>query len=70
MCLGEVNEGKKFAVIKVEEIEDRVVEADARDDPAITGRYTGENKSGKAKGSQENFWPWAYSRKYLYFSTP
>ena len=43
LCLGEVDEGKTFADVQVEKIEAEVAEANAKDDPSRTGRYTGKN---------------------------
>ena len=42
-CLGEVDEGKKFADVEVEEIETEVAEADAKEDSARNSSYTSKN---------------------------
>ena len=45
VCLGEVDGGKRFSNVKVEELEAGVAEANAKDNPARAGRYTGKNWS-------------------------
>ena len=47
VCLGEVDKGKKFADVEVGEIGADVAKVNAKDDPARTIRYTGENWKGK-----------------------